>query len=152
MKNVKSEGNEVTMKNIILALVWVIVLGGSIFISNKLLAHTDLAEAIPGGGAIMREGPEHVTLRFTEEVRLLGFSMSGVTSNAVEIDFEPSTNMENEFSIIIPTLAADSYTVEWVVMGGDSHRVEGAFSFTVDPTANEIMGANNEMPAHDDTH
>lgn len=133
-------------------LAVVLVMSGFIFTSNALLAHTDLAEAMPANGAVMHEGPEHVTLRFTEEVRLLGVSVSGMVSHAVEIGFEASANMDNEFSIMMPALTADSYTVEWVVMGSDSHRVEGEFTFTVDLMAAEMMGENHEMPDQHDAH
>ncbi|MDG2090810.1 MAG: hypothetical protein P8J61_06865 [Gammaproteobacteria bacterium] len=40
------------MKNIKLLAV-VLVMSGSIFTSNALFAHTDLAEAMPANGAVM---------------------------------------------------------------------------------------------------
>ena len=130
----------------------ILLVGSSVFSPSALLAHVGLTEAMPGDGAVVHEGPEYVTLRFTEEVRLLGLTMSGMASHAVEINFEPSGNMGNEFSITMPALTADSYTVEWVVMGSDSHRVEGEFTFTVDLMAAEMMGENHDMPEHYDAH
>jgi hypothetical protein len=60
--------------------------------------------------------------------------------------------MDNEFSIMMPVLTADRYAVEWVVMGSDTHRVEGEFTFTVDFMAVDMMEENHEMTEDHDAH
>tara|TARA_R110000772_G_scaffold188095_1_gene299185 strand:+ start:846 stop:1277 length:432 start_codon:yes stop_codon:yes gene_type:complete len=130
----------------------VLMLSASMLSSNSLFAHTALAVAMPANGAVLNEGPENVTLRFTEEVRLLQLSLSNGASQAVEIGFTPTANMDRAFSLAMPALAADTYTVEWTVMGSDSHRVQGKFTFTVDPAAAAAMGQHAEMPAQHDAH
>lgn len=150
MKNVKSTKD--MKKNIILALVWVLMLGGAIFLSNKLLAHSELLEAMPADGAVMHEGPEHVMLEFTEEVRLMQFSVTDSTMHAVEVGFSPVADAAESFSVMMPSLATGTYTVKWTAMGDDSHRIEGEYSFIVDPTAMEHMGGNEQMQEHHDEH
>tara|TARA_R110000772_G_scaffold30735_2_gene76324 strand:- start:1523 stop:1942 length:420 start_codon:yes stop_codon:yes gene_type:complete len=137
---------------IVKLLSFVLVMNGAILSSTALLAHTELTEAMPANGAVMHQGPEHVSLNFTEEVRLLQLSVTDSTGHAVEIGFTPRANEEKVFSLMLPALTADTYTVKWMVMGDDSHRVEGEFSFTVDPTATEMMGGHAEMPDHHDAH
>lgn len=136
---------------IVKLLALVLVMGGSVFTSNALFAHTALTEAMPADGSVINEAPDNVTLRFTEEVRLLQLSVTDSASHEVETGFTPTANAQNAFSIMLPTLAADIYTVEWTVLGNDSHRVEGAFTFTFDPSA-ETMSTHADMPEHHDAH
>ena len=139
------------MKKVKLLAV-VLIMSVSIFTKNALLAHTEMSEAMPANGAVMHEGPEHVMLNFTGAVRLLQFSVIDSASHAVDTGFRPSANAAEAFTLMVPALTADTYTVQWTVMGDDSHRVEGEFSFTVDPMAAETMGADHDMSEHHDAH
>jgi len=133
-------------------LALVLVIGGSVFTSNTLFAHTALTEAMPADGAVINEAPENVAISFTEEVRLLQLSVTDSTSQVVETGFTPTATAKQVFSIMLPALSTDTYTVEWTVIGSDSHRVEGVFSFTVDPAATETMGGHDEMLDNHDAH
>ncbi|MBN4059726.1 MAG: hypothetical protein COA71_11530 [SAR86 cluster bacterium] len=135
---------------IVKLLSLVLLVSASVLSSTGLLAHTALAVTAPADGAVLNEGPENITLRFTDEVRLLQLSLINSASHAVEINFTPTANADRTFSLMMPTLATDTYTVEWTAMGSDSHRVEGEFSFTVDTAAVESMGEHHNMPAHHD--
>jgi methionine-rich copper-binding protein CopC len=133
-------------------LTTMLVMSTSLFTSNAILAHTELREAMPADGSVMHVGPEHLILNFTEEVRLLQLSVTDSNSQAVEIYFRASADAKATFSVMMPELSSDAYTVQWAVMGSDSHRVEGEFSFTVDPAVMESMGNSLEMPESHDAH
>lgn len=108
--------------------------------SAVLLAHSALTETFPADGATVNAAPEKLGLAFNEDVRLLRVSLSGEDSGAVETGFRPQASAAKQFSLALPALAEDSYTVEWTIMGSDSHRVEGNFSFTVDAAAAPVSG------------
>ncbi|MAY02875.1 MAG: hypothetical protein CMQ38_07865 [Gammaproteobacteria bacterium] len=152
MKNVSNEKNESNAKNIVLAIVWVLVLGGAIFNSNKLLAHAALQQTTPENGAVMHQAPENLNLNFSEAVRLLQVSVIDSESHTIDINFRPTANFGEGFSVDIPPLSAETYIVNWTAMGEDSHRIEGEFSFVVDPSAMESIGSTQEMPNHDNAH
>ena len=141
-----------TSMKLVKSIAAVLILSASFLSANSLIAHTALAVAMPADGAILNEGPKEVTLRFTEAVRLLQLSLKNGTSMAVETGFKPNSSSATAFTVMMPELTAGTYTVNWAVMGADSHRVEGEFSFTVDPMAAETMGTNHEMPEQHDAH
>jgi len=109
--------------------------------ASVLFAHTDLANSNPGDGAVLNEAPHMIELNFTGNVRLLRFSMSGGDDQAVTTDFSPSAAEQSHFSVALPPLEQDSYSVKWAIMGGDGHLVEKSFGFTVDPAAEQRAGA-----------
>jgi methionine-rich copper-binding protein CopC len=109
--------------------------------ANVLFAHADLSKSNPGDGSLLNDAPDAIELDFTENVRLLRFSISGGDDQAVKTEFSPSSAEQNHFSVTLPPLEEDSYTVNWAIMGGDGHLVEKSFGFTVDPDAEQRTGA-----------
>lgn len=109
-----------------------------------LLAHADLVAATPGNGAVLNVSPANIELSFTEEVQLLRLVVTGSGDQEVTTGFSPSAAMEKTFSIVLPVLAPNTYTVNWAVLGDDGHRVENSFTFSVDATATETTGAVTE--------
>ena len=116
------------------------ILGACLSISGNLLAHTDLAESSPANGAILHHSPETIELTFTEDVRLLRITLLNNGGQELELDFNPTAESESLFSLILPELPTDSYSLEWAVLGADSHRVEGEIDFAIDPSAEMQMG------------
>jgi methionine-rich copper-binding protein CopC len=68
--------------------------------------------------------------------------------NAIDIDFKPITAAAASFSVEVPTLSTGTYTVSWTALGGDSHRVNGSFSFGVGAAAEEHAGHGGEHVGH----
>jgi len=122
---------------------------GSMFASSMLLAHAGLAESNPGDKAVLNHSPENLEFIFSEEVRLLKVIVHDSSSMEVDTGFAPDSKAETLFSVVMPELSADTYTVEWTILGSDSHRVEGEFSFTYDPMAVATMGEHQAM-VHDE--
>ena len=125
------------------------LLGASLFLPNALLAHAALSGAVPGDGAVVNEPPETVDLSFNEEVRLLKMSISSAESGEIDTGFTPSPEAASRFAVALPALEEGAYTVNWTIMGSDSHRVEGSFAFTVDPAATEVAGQSPEAASRE---
>jgi methionine-rich copper-binding protein CopC len=96
-------------------------------------AHAFLQHAEPGAGATLRAAPRRVALTFSEKLEPV-FSSVTVTDNS-------GRNMEagavliggNSMVAQLRALAPGSYRVVWHAVSVDTHRSEGAYSFTVKP-------------------
>jgi len=115
------------------------ILGFATLFSGYVSAHTALVESTPKDEAMVMNGPEALQLKFTENVRLLKVVVS-VGDKELDIGFSPIATAAEQFSVALPGLENGSYAVNWTVMGADSHRVEGNFSFVVG-----MMGEHHEQ-------
>jgi methionine-rich copper-binding protein CopC len=96
-------------------------------------AHAFLQHAEPGAGATLRVPPERVALAFSEKLEPV-FSGVIVTDGS-------GRNMEaaavliggNSMVAALRPLLPGSYRVVWHAVSVDTHRMEGAYSFTVKP-------------------
>lgn len=122
----------------LLTIVW--LMGINWFIAGGAMAHTGLSTSVPGDGATVNLVPETLDLTFSEEVNLLKVTLSNSEDSAIAIDFTPSATAATHFAIAMPALEEGGYTVSWTILGSDSHRVEGEFSFTYDAGAAVSMG------------
>ncbi len=98
-------------------------------------AHTGLSASTPADGAILHQGPDNIHLNFTEAVRLVRVTLHNDSGSEIDLEFNPVAAAQSDFSVEFPALQADSYILQWTILGADSHRVEGEISFTVDPDA-----------------
>jgi len=97
-------------------------------------AHVHLAASLPEDGAKVSSSPKQLALRFTDEVRLVKLNVTGPQGNKVPMNFKASAQQDQIFSLTLPKMSAGQYTVNWMVIGGDSHKVKGEFSFMVQAT------------------
>ena len=101
-----------------------------------LEAHPTLKSASPGvDGSVA--APTEIKLSFSEGV-ILKFSsvelkdQTGKTLTTGKL----ATDAKDHKQLIVPLqgpLAAGTYTVKWNVVSVDTHRVNGSYSFKVDP-------------------
>jgi copper resistance protein C len=98
-------------------------------------AHTELVASNPIAGAVLPESPATIELTFSEDVQLLRLVIADKNAGEVAIGFKPSAVSQPLFSVSMPVLTEDTFTVSWAVLGKDGHRVEKSFSFTVDTSA-----------------
>jgi len=94
-------------------------------------AHVHLAASLPEDGAKILNSPKQLALRFTDEVRLVKLNVIGPQGNKVAMNFKASAQPDQIFSLTLPKMSAGQYTVNWMVIGGDSHKVKGEFGFMV---------------------
>lgn len=95
-------------------------------------AHTGLGSSIPANDAMLMESPDAVELNFTADVNLIQFEvLKKMDGSAVEVEFTPSATASSYFSLPVPKLAMGHYQVNWGLLGGDGHKIEGSFEFMV---------------------
>jgi methionine-rich copper-binding protein CopC len=97
------------------------------------LAHAFLQRADPGAGAMLRAPPKRVALTFSEKLEP-AFSGIAVT-DAAGRNVEAGAPAIGGNAMVAPLrpLPPGRYRVVWHVVSVDTHRTEGAYSFTVKP-------------------
>jgi len=108
----------------------------TLMISATAFAHTALTEAMPGDGAMIKQGPAHINLTFNGPVKLVKLELMGV-GHEMPTNFESNTEAKNAFMIETPGMHPGAFTVNWAVIGADGHTVADSYSFTVDPSITE---------------
>src|SRR5687768_15795015 len=94
-----------------------LLLGVGLVAPTLVFAHAKLNEANPANGAVVNEAPEAITLAFSEEVQLLKLSLTAKGGKEVPTEFKASAAKQTGFTVALPDLAEDSYTVVWTIMG-----------------------------------
>jgi len=95
-------------------------------------AHAFLKHAEPGAGAHLAKAPAAVTLDFSEALEPT-FSGASV-SDAGGHDFVAATNVSGStITVTLGPLKPGTYKVRWHAVSVDTHRTQGAYSFTVGP-------------------
>ena len=111
-----------------------LVLGSvGIAMSAPAFAHAFLQRAEPGAGATLRAPPKQVALSFSEKLEPI---FSGVTvTDGSGHSVEAGAVVIGGKSMVAPLrpLPSGSYRVTWHAVSVDTHRTEGAYSFTVRP-------------------
>ncbi len=116
-------------------------------ISAQAWAHTALTSSNPAEGASLEAAPKTIEMSFTEDVKLLRVVLTQ-EENEIDIDFKPITAAAASFSVQVPELSIGTYSVSWTVLGEDSHRVNGSFSFGVGTAAEEHAGQGGKYEGH----
>lgn len=107
------------------------LLAGLLTMNVSAIAHTGLKSSQPADEQTLETTPEKLTLTFSGSVRLMKVTLTDSDDKALEIDFKPSAKANKTFDIDSPELAAGEYTVNWVSMGKDGHKIKGDFSFDI---------------------
>jgi methionine-rich copper-binding protein CopC len=102
-------------------------------LSTPAFAHAFLQRAEPGAGATLRAPPRRVVLTYSEKLEP-AFSGVAVT-DAFGHSVEGGAAVTGGNSIVAPlrSLPPGTYRVTWHAVSVDTHRTEGAYSFTVKP-------------------
>ena len=108
----------------------------TLVIPATAFAHTALTEAMPGDGAMVKQGPAHINLTFNGPVKLVKLELMGV-GHEMPTNFESNSEAKNAFIIETPGMHPGVFTVNWAVIGEDGHTVADSYSFTVDPSITE---------------
>jgi len=99
--------------------------------------HSAMAGSVPGNGQTV-SSPSMLMLSFDGSVRLVRLTVTG-SSGLVDVGFVPQATASSSFHVAMPMLAADTYRVNWTILGEDGHSVSEDFRFTVDPNAPEAV-------------
>ena len=119
----------------------------TLMISATAFAHTALTEAMPGDGAMIKQGPAHINLTFNGPVKLVKLELMGV-GHEMPTNFESNSEAKNAFMIETPGMHPGAFTVNWAVIGEDGHTVADSYSFTVDPSFTEEYTGESAGNSH----
>jgi methionine-rich copper-binding protein CopC len=97
------------------------------------LAHAFLQHASPGAGAVVAKAPPEIALEFSEslEPTFSGITVSDTAGHGVTAAH--AVIHGGSIHVALNPLAAGRYRVAWRAVSVDTHRTEGAYSFTVKP-------------------
>ncbi|ACK49441.1 copper resistance protein CopC [Methylocella silvestris BL2] len=98
-------------------------------------AHAMLESATPAVGATVTTAPTEIRLTFSEgvEAKFSGVQVTTAAGAAVKSG-KPALDPADKKTLVIPisdALAPGIYKVKWHVVSVDTHKTQGAFSFTV---------------------
>ena len=110
-----------------------------LIVSSSVFAHTSLKSSVPANNAMLDKAPSELSLTFGAKVKLVGLSVVDSKGTKVALDFKAPKEMQNSFTQKLPVLKPEMYTVDWVMMGQDTHKMSGKFGFMV-------HGPNGAMP------
>lgn len=115
-------------------------------------AHSKLETSTPAADAKLTESVQEVSLSFNENIdeNLSTLKIKNAQGESVEVA-EVKINQNTMLGTLAAPLPSDSYTVEWKIVGGDGHPVDGTYSFEVDApeaeAAPETPADTEETPA-----
>lgn len=112
-------------------LIYKIVLILMVTFSAGAIAHGDvkLKSSSPSDNAMLMSAPETLTLTYSKPLRLMKVSIKGNKTGDVDFDFTPSPKKQAAYTWQLPLLKPDTYTVKWIAMGGDGHKMKAQLSF-----------------------
>lgn len=100
-------------------------------LSLQVFGHSKMLMSEPEDEAELTETPEQLVLVFNRKVVLARVILINAAEEPVDIGFKGAMERTEKFTITLPELAADTYQVKWTAMGGDGHKMKGAFGFTL---------------------
>lgn len=116
----------------------------ALLVNTVAYAHTGLKSSVPEDQAIVTQIPDTVTLEFHAAVHLLKLQLMNEKGEELNLDFQPKSEAAVSFTETLPVLTAGNYTVKWVSMSKDTHKVSGEFSF-------ELKANTQSKPCAKDT-
>lgn len=120
-------------------IINILVFISLLFVSTQAFSHSKLIASTPAKDAQLSISPEQVELEFNREVRLLKLEVQQVDADKIDISFKPTMDKSTTFAVVVPTLSPAGYQVNWLAMGGDSHKMKGSFDFVVSDAASKSV-------------
>lgn len=133
------------MKNVILSTGTAIFLAlmATLLMPIPGWAHTSLQSSVPANGQTVAEANQ-LMLEYGVPLRLMNIKLTDAAGKNITLDFKRSTSAQARFEIpISQPLPVSTYQVVWMGMGDDGHKIDGSFSFVVDPNV-----ATTDTKAH----
>ena len=100
-------------------------------------AHPQFKAAGPAPGSVVQVAPKAVRIQFSEDLEL-AFSGIEIRNKTGEVQKTGAASLlpTDKKQLLVPvegTLAPGMYTVNWHVVGADTHPQKGSFNFEVKP-------------------
>lgn len=115
-------------------------------ISTSAFAHSHLGGSNPGDGDVITEPLNEIVLEFDGQIEQGSFiEVTTTEGQAVKIQ-ELIVGEDTLTGTLAEPLPNDEYQVNWSIISGDGHPLEGEFSFTVDAEVPEVVEEEVEEP------
>jgi copper resistance protein C len=99
--------------------------------AGPVFGHAKLLGSSPAAGAELTGSPPSLTLTFNENVRL-GVLKLTTAGHAVPLALDPNPASARVVTIMLPTLTAGTYDVQWSALTpSDGHVVKGRYTFVI---------------------
>lgn len=118
----------------------------SIAFSSAAWAHAGLNSSVPAQGAMLNESPNTLELVFSAPVRLMKISLQDKANNTIALPKPSNNNSSAEYVLSLPKLAPSHYTVHWIAMGEDGHRMQGKFDFMLHAPHHDAPLTDRDKP------
>ena len=116
-------------------LLFTTVLMSCAILATAAQAHAKLTSASPAADAIVAESPKELRLTFNEGViaKFSGIELKTEKGDKVETANATVDPADNKQLIVpLPAALADGiYSLKWHAVSEDTHKLDGAYSFTV---------------------
>jgi methionine-rich copper-binding protein CopC len=104
--------------------------------AGPAFAHALLQHAEPAVGATVAAAPAALLLEFSESVepRFSKVTLTDAHGKPVAVGaLHTDPKDASHLLVDVPKLGAGKYTVHWHVTSTDTHKTQGAYSFTITP-------------------
>jgi methionine-rich copper-binding protein CopC len=96
-------------------------------------AHAMLEHASPGAGAELAAAPRAVTLAYSQQLEPAFCAVAVTDSAGRDVTAGAVDAHDSTMAVPLKALRPGTYRVSWHAVSIDTHRTEGAFTFTVKP-------------------
>ncbi|WP_231638546.1 copper resistance CopC family protein [Paenibacillus sp. JCM 10914] len=113
-------------------------------------AHSKLETSIPAADSKLTESVSEVSLSFNENIDETLSTLKVLDQEGTEVEVS-SVQVEGQTlsGTLASPLSSGAYTVEWKIVGGDGHPVDGTYAFEVDAPDLAPDAADPEEPVTD---
>ena len=115
--------------------------------SGTALAHAELTSSNPANQAILAVQPSEIVLTFSEDVDTVGDSIRLVDADGKPAPLGPVDQSlgKNTLRAPVAIIADGTYIVGWQAISADSHKIRGAFTFSVGAATPTAPGVIDEI-------
>lgn len=96
-------------------------------------AHALLVHAEPGAAAVLKSAPREVRLEYSEQLEPSFSSVSVTDAGGRSVEDGAAKAAGAVMTAKLKAVGPGEYRVHWIAVSVDTHRTEGAYSFTVAP-------------------
>ena len=93
-------------------------------------AHSALNSSSPADGATINTVPTELKLQFTSPLFLTYVSLTPQGEEPLTLEV-PERQLKANYTLPLPALEPNHYSVEWRSMSNDGHGMKGTFDFNV---------------------
>ena len=97
-------------------------------------AHGKLESAEPAVSGSVDQAPSRLRLTFNEDLESSFSTIKIADANGAPVGdakAKVDTSDKKVLTLAVPKLSAGTYSVQWAVMTGDSHKSKGTYKFSV---------------------